>query len=76
MIQEKYVLKQLGNIVREYKARAKERFLNLPDEEIQKMKAKYNQQVILQNRIRKEEIRRDRMKQTNPNNAIEALQTL
>ena len=72
----KYVLQQLGNIIREYKARAKERFLDLPDEEIQRMKDKYDQQVILQNKIRKEERKRDRMKIISPNNPIEALQTL
>ena len=71
-----YVLRQLGDIIREYKARAKERFLKLPDEEIRRMKAKYDQQEILKNRIRKEELMRDRMRETNPNNSIQTLQTL
>ena len=40
------------------------------------MKAKYDQQEILKNRIRKEELMRDRMRETNPNNSIQTLQTL
>tara|TARA_R100001443_G_scaffold4319_2_gene12768 strand:+ start:3063 stop:6767 length:3705 start_codon:yes stop_codon:yes gene_type:complete len=65
----KFVLKELGDIVREYKETAKQEFLNLPEN--REIKKKYDQQIILQNRLRKEMIRK-----TNQSNSIELLQTL
>lgn len=64
-----FVLEKLGDIVREYKEAAKREFLNLPENK--EIKKKFDQQIILQNKLRKEMLQKN--KQSNSLDVIQAL---